>query len=311
MPPAPHTTPPHVDEVHAQLSAWFDGAERDLPWRRPGTTPWGVLVSEVMSQQTPVARVAPRWERWMTMWPTPAHMAAASRDVVLTEWGTLGYPRRALRLHECARVITERHHGEVPATEEELRALPGIGSYTAAAIVAFAFHRRAVVLDTNVRRVIARVFAGVALPPPSPRRHEWELADALAPLADQDAARWAVASMEFGSLVCTARTPRCEQCPIAHLCGWREAGYPDDEHAPIRRPQRFAGTNRQVRGIIMAHLRAHRCASRDEVAGLWVADPEQLSACVESLVADGLVEETAGVFHLPDVVVATGGVGAR
>src|SRR5690606_7452204 len=138
--------------------AWFDHAARDLPWRRPECSPWGVLVSEIMLQQTPVVRVLPAWMSWMERWPTPAHLAAASQADAVRAWDRLGYPRRAKRLWECAGEIVRRHGGEVPDDEEELLALPGIGAYTAAAVRSFAFGRRAVVLDTNVRRVIARAW---------------------------------------------------------------------------------------------------------------------------------------------------------
>src|SRR5690606_4623139 len=138
--------------------------------------------------------------------------------------------------------------------EELLLALPGVGKYTAAAVRAFAFGRRAVVVDTNVRRVLARALTGTALPPPHPTAAERRLARAVVP-DDDDAARWAAASMELGALVCTARSPKCAECPVAHLCAWRAAGYPADEHAGRRRTQEWHGTDRQVRGRIMALLR--------------------------------------------------------
>ena len=135
----------------AAILDWFDAHERDLPWRRPGTTAWGVLVSEIMSQQTPVTRVAPVWQEWMDRWPTPADFAAASRSEVLRAWGTLGYPRRALRLWECAQAITADHAGKVPADVDTLLALPGIGDYTARAVACFHYGRNVPVVDTNVR----------------------------------------------------------------------------------------------------------------------------------------------------------------
>ncbi|WP_171104471.1 A/G-specific adenine glycosylase, partial [Promicromonospora citrea] len=204
--------------MRATVVDWFEGAARDLPWRAADRTPYGVLVSEVMLQQTPVVRVEPAWHAWMEQWPTPADLAAAPTAEVLRAWGRLGYPRRALRLQECARAVVERHGGVVPGTEEELRALPGIGEYTAAAVVAFAFGRRSVVVDTNVRRVLARTVGGVALPAPSYTAAERAQATAVAPESDADAARWAAASMELGALVCTARAPRCGACPVADLC---------------------------------------------------------------------------------------------
>jgi A/G-specific adenine glycosylase len=273
----------------APVLAWYDERARDLPWRAPDRTPWGVLVSEVMLQQTPVVRVEPAWREWMARWPSPADLAAASAADVLRAWDRLGYPRRALRLQECARAIVERHGGEVPDDEEALRALPGVGSYTAAAVRAFAFGRRAVVLDTNVRRVLARAAGGQALPAPAQTRAEHARADALAPRDDRDAARWAVASMELGALVCTARAPRCDQCPIALACAWRAAGSPPDEHAHRRRTQPWAGTDRQVRGRIMALLRdALGPVPAHAFDDVW-PERSQRERCLESLVADGLV----------------------
>jgi A/G-specific adenine glycosylase len=271
------------------LLAWFDEHARVLPWRAADRTPWGVLVSEVMLQQTPVARVEPAWLAWMARWPTPAALADASPADVLRAWDRLGYPRRALRLHACAAAIVTRHGGRVPDDEAALRALPGIGTYTAAAVRAFAFGRRAVVLDTNVRRVLARHAAGTALPAPTQTAAEAALADSLTPPDDATAARWALATMELGALVCTARSPRCDECPLASSCAWLAAGKPPDEHGHRRRTQPWAGTDRQVRGRVMALLREGiGPAPADAVAALW-PDAHQLTRCVEALVADGLV----------------------
>ena len=234
---------------------WYRGHARDLPWRAPGTTPYGVLVSEVMSQQTPVARVVPAWGRWMDCWPDPAALAEARTAEVLRMWGALGYPRRALRLIDCARAVVERYGGRLPCDLEALRALPGIGEYTAGAVLAFGFGRRALALDTNVRRVLARAVGGRALPPPSLGRAERERAEALLPEADGEAAAWSVAVMELGALVCTAREPRCGRCPWREGCAWLAAGMPPDEHAGRRRRQAWHGTDRQARGLIMARLR--------------------------------------------------------
>lgn len=285
--------------LRAAVVAWFDAEARDLPWRAPDRAAWGVLVSEVMLQQTPVARVEPVWREWLDRWPTPAALAAASTADVLRAWGRLGYPRRALRLQECARAIVERHDGVVPASAGTLRSLPGIGEYTAAAVTAFAYGRRAAVVDTNVRRVLARTVTGTALPAPSYTATERRLAEALAPADDADATAWAAASMELGALVCAARTPRCGQCPVASLCAWRLAGHPADEHAARRRTQAWAGTDRQVRGRVMAALReAHGPLAREAVAGLW-ADAAQLDRCVAGLVEDGLAEQDGGGYRLP------------
>lgn len=285
--------------LRSAVVEWFDDAARDLPWRAADRTPWGVLVSEVMLQQTPVVRVEPRWREWMERWPTPADLAAASTADVLRAWGRLGYPRRALRLQECARTVVERHGGEVPGTEAELLALPGVGTYTAAAVAAFAFGRRSVVVDTNVRRVLARTISGTALPPPSPRAAELRLAASVAPDLPRDAARWAAASMELGALVCTARSPRCDVCPVAALCAWNLAGRPADEHAARRRTQAWEGTDRQVRGRVMAIVRGAPGpvlrGALDDVA----ADRLQVARCVASLVEDGLVEADGEAYRLP------------
>jgi A/G-specific adenine glycosylase len=287
-------------EVRSCVVQWFDGAARDLPWRAADRTPWGVLVSEVMLQQTPVVRVEPAWHAWLEQWPTPADLARAPTAEVLRAWGRLGYPRRALRLQECARAIVERHDGVVPRTEPELRDLPGIGEYTAAAVLAFAYGKRSVVVDTNVRRVLARAVGGAALPAPSYTAAERALATALAPDGDTEAARWAAASMELGALVCTAKAPKCGACPVAELCAWRKAGSPPDAHAARRRTQAWAGTDRQARGRVMAELRhAAEPVDRTLLASLW-HDPQQLDRAIAGLVEDGLAEQDeAGRLHLP------------
>jgi len=275
--------------LRTPVLAWFDEHARDLPWRAPDRTPWGVLVSEVMLQQTPVVRVEPAWRSWMRTWPTPADLAAASTADVLRAWDRLGYPRRALRLQECARAVVERHAGTVPRSTAELLALPGIGPYTAAAVQAFAFGVRSVVLDTNVRRVLARTVSGAALPAPAQTVAETVLADVYVPDDDATAARWAAASMELGALVCTARAPRCDACPVATLCRWRALGMPADEHAARRRTQAWTGTDRQVRGRIMALLRdAPGPVPAEEVDAVWPGTAQR-ERCLDSLVTDGLV----------------------
>lgn len=286
---------------------WFDTAERDLPWRADDRTPWGVLVSEVMLQQTPVARVEPLWRRWMARWPTPADLADESPAEVLRAWDRLGYPRRALRLQQCARVVVEQHDGVLPRTEDELLALPGIGTYTAAAVMAFAHGRRAVVVDTNVRRVLRRALAGQALPPPSLTRSELREAGTVVPDDDARASRWSAAVMELGALVCTARSPRCDVCPVADQCAWRLAGQPADALAHVRRRQAWHGTDRQVRGRIMAALREadhplpddvlHRelagagASGRPGTGPVAPVGTAQYRRCLAGLVADGLVVE--------------------
>ncbi|WP_203767642.1 A/G-specific adenine glycosylase [Cellulomonas denverensis] len=291
--PTPTTPVPAEEtaEVRQLVDDWFASHARDLPWRSPDRTPYGVLVSEVMLQQTPVVRVEPAWRAWMTRWPTPADLATAAPADVLRAWDRLGYPRRALRLRECARAVVERHDGELPTDEAALRALPGIGEYTAAAIRAFAFGLRSTVLDTNVRRVIARVAEGIALPAPALTVAERRLAQAFVPDDDRSAARWAAGSMELGALVCTARAPRCDDCPVRALCAWRAAGFPADAHAGRRRTQAWAGTDRQVRGRIMALLReALEPVPAHAVAAVW-PDAGQRDRCLASLLADHLVEQ--------------------
>jgi A/G-specific adenine glycosylase len=257
-----------------------------------------------MLQQTPVARVLPAWTRWMERWPEAAALAAEPPGEAIRMWERLGYPRRALRLHAAAVAIRERHGGEVPAAHADLLALPGVGAYTAAAVASFAFGARHAVLDTNVRRVIARVLEGRRHPAPALTSAETALAERLVPADPATAARWAVASMELGALVCTSRTPRCESCPVAHLCRWRLAGSPEHE-GPARRTQAYEGTDRRVRGLLLAALRAAEgpvplaalaAAAPDEV----LRDPLQRSRALDGLVADGLVEPLeADLFRLP------------
>ena len=277
---------------------WFATAARDLPWRRPGVDAWAVLVSEVMLQQTPVARVEPVWREWLARWPTPSALAAASPAEVIRAWGKLGYPRRALRLREAAAAIAERHGDVVPASVPELEALPGIGTYTARAVACFGYGRRQPVVDTNVRRVVARLVHGRA---EAANARAADLADiaALAPDDDARAVRFSVAIMELGALVCVAGTPRCGACPVRDRCAWRLAGSPAHE-GPARRVQKFAGTDRQVRGRLLDVLRA----ASEPVDGaalepVW-DDAVQRSRCLDSLLSDGLVEQTEdGLFRLP------------
>lgn len=277
--------------------AWYAEHARDLPWRSADRTPWGVLVSEVMLQQTPVSRVEPVWRDWMARWPTPADLAAAPTADVLRAWGTLGYPRRALRLQQAARAAVDRHGGEVPETEADLRALPGVGGYTAAAVIAFAHGRRAVVLDTNVRRVLARAFDGVARPAPHLTAAEAQRADTVLPADDATATRWSVALMELGALVCTAAAPRCGACPLADRCAWRTAGMPEDTRP--RRRQAWAGTDRQARGRLMATLRAsHGPVGATELAAVW-PDADQRERALTGLLSDGLAVRQDEAYGLP------------
>jgi A/G-specific adenine glycosylase len=279
--------------LHDQLLGWYDENARDLPWRRPEATPWGILVSELMLQQTPVARVLPVWEAWLEQWPTPAALAEAGAGAAVRAWGRLGYPRRALRLHAAATAIVERHGGKVPDSHAALLALPGVGDYTAAAVASFAFGQRHVVLDTNVRRVLARVLSGEELPPVNVTRAERERAAALLPDDPATAATWAVAVMELGALVCTAGSPACSSCPVAGLCRWRAAGHPAYD-GPPRRGQRYAGTDRQCRGRLLGVLRDdHSPVHRSRLEATW-SPAEQRERCLAGLVADGLVVQLPG-----------------
>jgi A/G-specific adenine glycosylase len=286
--------------LHQRILSWYAAEARCLPWREPGTSPWGVLVSEIMLQQTPVVRVQPLWLQWMSRWPTPAALAESAPGDAIHAWGRLGYPRRALRLHAAAVAIVARHGGAVPGTPAELLALPGVGTYTCAAVSAFAFGVRTAVVDTNVRRVFARLVSGSAQAAPSLTPAEMDLANVLLPAAAREAGAWGVAVMEMGALVCLARSPRCEACPVRDLCAWKRAGRPAYQ-GPARRGQSWDGTDRQCRGAILALLRAASTpVTAGEVGTAWSTDDSQRERCLNSLVADGLVEPlSANRFRLP------------
>jgi A/G-specific adenine glycosylase len=292
---------PDAEVVQREILDWYALNSRELPWRTDAVTPWGVFVSEVMSQQTPVARVAPAWEQWLQRWPTPCSLAAANPADVIRQWGTLGYPRRALWLRDAARRMCEEYDNSVPRDYADLLTLPGVGDYTAASVSAFAYRQATVVLDTNVRRVLARIFLGVERPTSSSAtKAERLLARELLPSHGPLAADWAVASMEFGSLVCKAAAPNCPECPVRDQCSWVAQGSPPNP-ASRRKSARFEGTDRQVRGKILAVLRTsdHDGIAESELALCW-GQPEQYARALESLVSDGLVElaevaEVAGV----------------
>ncbi|MER2092444.1 MAG: A/G-specific adenine glycosylase [Saccharopolyspora rectivirgula] len=281
------------------LIDWFTANARPLPWRAPGTTGWGVLVSETMLQQTPVKRVQPVWEEWMRRWPKPSDLAAATQGEVLRAWGKLGYPRRAVRLHETATVIATEHGDVVPSDVETLLSLPGVGEYTARAVAAFAYGKRAPVVDTNVRRVVARAVHGAGdAGPPSTKR---DLADVAALLPEEDAraATMSAALMELGQVICTARSPLCQQCPVLADCAWNRAGRPAYA-GPPKKVQKFAGTDRQVRGKLLDVLRnSPGPVTREQLDAVW-SDAGQRDRCLDSLLVDGLVEQTDdGRFALP------------
>ncbi|GJF29749.1 adenine glycosylase [Kitasatospora sp. NE20-6] len=285
--------------LHTTVIGWYEANARDLPWRTPDASPWAVMVSEFMLQQTPVKRVLPAYAAWMERWPTPADLAADAPGEAVRMWGRLGYPRRALRLHGAAVAITEKHGGRVPDDHAALLALPGVGEYTAAAVASFAFRQRHVVLDTNVRRVFARAVTGVEYPAQATTAAERRTAGEYLPATAETAATWAVAVMELGALVCTARGPECGACPLFAECAWQRAGRPPYE-GPARRGQTYEGTDRQVRGKLLAVLRdAHDEVPRSRLDEVW-PDAVQRARALDGLVADGLVEPVAqGVYRLP------------
>ncbi|KAA1428303.1 A/G-specific adenine glycosylase [Nocardioides antri] len=292
------TTLPSPDLV-APILGWYDEHARDLPWRRPSASAWSVLVSEFMLQQTPVSRVLPVHEAWLARWPTPAALAAESSGEAVRAWGRLGYPRRALRLHAAAVAIETDHGGVVPDSYDALRALPGVGDYTAAAVAAFAYRQRRVVLDTNVRRVLGRAVSAVEFPARSVTKAERTVAEALLPDDPPTAATWSVAVMELGALVCTADRPRCDACPVVHRCAWHAAGRPAYD-GPPRPVQTYAGTDRQCRGRLLAVLRdAPGSVPKPRLDAVW-DDDAQRERCLASLLADGLVVAAgAGRYALP------------
>jgi A/G-specific adenine glycosylase len=274
----------------SKLINWFDKNKRDLPWRN--TSPWGVFISEFMLQQTPVNRVTPIWHQWMERWPTPQALSLAPKSEVIKAWGRLGYPRRALRLHESAKLISEQHGGQVPRAREELIALPGVGDYTAAAIAAFAYGEPALVLDINIRRFFSRYFDGEQFPSSSPSLIERKLRAELIPAQRGDT--WAAATMEFGALICASKSPKCSECFLADTCAWRKAGYPEME---IRRQAKFEGSDRQCRGVVMKVLKERERATKSALSKEWPIQ-SQLEKAIETLIADGLIETTGKSFRL-------------
>ena len=282
-----------MSSLHQPVLAWYKKNKRDLPWR--STDAWGVLVSEIMLQQTPVARVLPVYNEWMKRWPTPAALAAATPAQVITAWGRLGYPRRALRLHECAKVISTQYKGKIPTTQSELRELPGVGDYTSAAIIAFAFEGRSLVLDINIRRVFARVIDGIEVPTAAPTKSERQEREKLIPTKDPHV--WAAATMELGALICTAKNPKCGQCPLADQCIWRSLDYPLSDQP--KRTQSWHGTDRQCRGVIVQALRENPALTKKEIMQLWDV-PSQVEKALLTLLEDGLLVEQKGQrFSLP------------
>ncbi|MDO4898161.1 MAG: A/G-specific adenine glycosylase [Rothia sp. (in: high G+C Gram-positive bacteria)] len=310
-------SPQHLDLLHYRINSWYLENARSLPWRTGHNTPWEVMVSEFMLQQTPVKRVLPVWQQWLERWPTPADLAAVEPGEAVRAWGRLGYPRRAQRLHAAARAIVERHSGHVPSTYDELLALPGVGSYTAAAISVFAFGQRATVIDTNIRRVHARLISGKALPAKALTATETRLAEQLMPADLAESNLWNVSVMELGALTCTAKSPSCTTCPVLDYCAWVAAGKPEADYQP--KGQAWAGTDRQLRGAMLAVLRAstdgvhpallttggapditYPDQLRPAVLALAALNSpkEQLERCYTGLLADGLAQEKDGLVSL-------------
>ncbi len=279
--------------MEREVLDWFEENKRDLPWRN--STPWGVMVSEFMLQQTPVNRVLPIWIEWMERWPTPRDLATAKKSDLLKAWGRLGYPRRALRLHEAATTITKDFDNEVPLKLEDLRNLPGIGEYTAAAIIAFAHKKRSLVLDVNIRRLFSRVLDGEEFPPLHITNQERESRTRLIP---DNAPSWAAATMELGALICTATKPKCEICPLTNSCLWRAQGYPPSQNSK-KKLQKWHGTDRQCRGIIIEYLRSHPKATENSLSKIW-DDSSQLEKCLATLTKDGLITKKKRSYALSD-----------
>ena len=272
-----------MNPLEKPIVTWFKKNKRDLPWRT--TSPWGVMVSEYMLQQTPVNRVLPKWIEWMERWPTPADLAEATPAQVITAWGRLGYPRRALRLHAAAQIIAEDFNNEVPSDEITLQSLPGIGQYTAAAIAAFAFDQRTLVMDVNIRRLLTRLIDGNEHPRPAPTTRE--RAARLTLMPTKNAHVWAAATMELGAIVCTSSNPKCELCPVISECNWRKNGYPKSDL--IRKSQDWHGTDRKCRGTIVQALRENESLTENAIKKLW-PDESQDERALITLLEDRLIQ---------------------
>jgi A/G-specific adenine glycosylase len=292
-----------VQGVGAAIEAWGSAGGRsrrpDLPWRHT-RDPWAVLVSETLAQQTQLARVVPAYHRVLEEFPTPSACAAAPLGDMLRAWEGMGYNRRAKHLHAAARAIVDDHAGSVPADLGALLALPGVGPYTARAVLAFAFEHDVGVVDTNAGRVIARSVAGRSLRPAEAQ----DLVNAMVPAGRG----WSFgqALLDLGATVCTARTPDCGACPVRRRCRWQVAGRPDPDpargSAGVSAAQtRFAGSDRQGRGRLVAAMRTGPVAEgrAAEVTG-WSDDPLRTRRVADGLVADGLaVRDRSGTLRLP------------
>ena len=285
----------NVAEFRRCLGLWARASSRDLPWRNT-RDPWAVLVSEVMLQQTQVARVVDKYRAFLRQFPTVAACADASVASVIEQWAGLGYNRRAVMLHHLARAVVMRHGGALPDDLTELLDLPGVGPYTARAVLAFAFERDVAVLDTNVGRVLARV-GGRRLAPSAAQAQ----ADRL--VAAGTGWAWNQAMLDLGATVCTARAPKCGACPLRNLCVFRGAG--DDpavgSAAVSGRQSRFAGSDRQGRGRLVAAMREGPLTAADlaSAAG-WPDDEPRAQRAMATLIIDGLAQEVSATFRLPE-----------
>ena len=281
-----------------RLLDWGERVRRDLPWRRT-RDPWAVLVSELMLQQTQVPRVVARYDEFLRRFPTPDDCATAAVGEVVRAWEGLGYNRRAVDLHRAATRIVARHGGRVPSDLDELLALPGVGAYTARAVLAFAFEHDHGVVDTNAARFLARAVARRRLT----AREAQELADALVPPGQGWA--WNQAVLDLGAATCTKRTPRCGSCPITQDCTWARAGWPDPDPAVGSagvpgRQSRFDGSDRQGRGRLVQALRTGPVGiDRVPDAAGWPDEPERARRIADGLVAEGLAEYVDGQLTLP------------
>ena len=250
------------------LLAWYREHARDLPWRRQPPDPYAVWVAEVMLQQTRTETVLPYFQRWMARFPTVAHLAQATPEEVLRLWEGLGYYRRALYLLEAARQVMTRFQGRLPETAEELQTLPGVGPYTARAIASIAFGQPVAVLDGNVRRVLARMFALEEPVDTGPgERKLWELAQAHLP--PEDPGTYNQALMELGARVCLPRNPRCGQCPVRSWCRAYASGHP--QAWPRKRPKKATPHHTVVAGVWLrdGHVLLARRPPGGLLAGLW------------------------------------------
>ena len=280
-------------EIVEPLLEWARDRLRDLPWRRT-RDPWCVLVSEVMSQQTGIDRVVPKYLAFIERFPTPDSCASAPLGEALALWSGLGYPRRCRNLHDAARMIVDRHGGRVPLELEALLALPGVGAYTARAVLSFAAGHDVGVVDTNVARVLSRL-----LDSPLGARDAQRVADAVVPAGRSW--EWNQALMDLGSTVCRARRAECDACPVEAWCAWEDGPDPAPASALTSKPQpRFEGSDRQARGRLMRRL-AEGAVRRVDVARVMglSGDVERAGRLLDALVSERLVVADDETCRLP------------